>query len=175
MLTGDIESSDSEREDFNQVTPKRANSHARSTPKTLVQRIRKSPTGSERSWRSSPLKWNVPQAEDAEETLLDTDERTIDDSLAYRQTTENTGSTPGRELPLSDPKSWVWKGKKDAKLAIAIDGTKGIFPDVSRPRENVSKVIGLADDGTHLEPEKLKERLWLDGVESEYSLFLLRL
>ena len=140
-----------------------------------LEEFARSPRGSGHSWRSSPLKWNTLQAEDAEEALSDTDERTIDDSFAYKPVIERNGSGSDGELPLSDPKSWVWKGKKHAKFAVAIDDTKGIFPDVSRPREHVSKVIGRHDEGTGLAPEKPKERLWLDRVESTYSLCLLRL
>ena len=175
MPTGDIESSDSEREDYDRATPKRASSHVRSAPKTLARGIRKSPRASRRSWRSSLLKWNVIQAEDAEGPLPDTGQKAIDDSLAYRRITERVGSRSEGELPLSDPKSWVWQNKKDAKFAVAIDATKGIFLDVSRPREHVSRVIGLHDEGIRLAPEKPKEKLWLDRVESAYPQCLLRL
>jgi hypothetical protein len=168
MLTGDIESSDSEREDYDRSTPKRADSHVRSTPKTLTQGIRKSPRGSGRTWRSSLLKWNVQQAGDPEEALPDTDERTMGDSLSYRPITERNGRRSKGELPLSDPRSWVWKGEKHAKFAVAIDATKGIFPDVFRHREHVRNIIGQHDEGTDLAPEKPKERLWLDRVESTY-------
>jgi hypothetical protein len=175
MLTGDIESSDSEREDYDRSTPKRASSHVRSTPKTLARRIRSCPRDSGRSWTSSLLKWNDLQTEDAQDSLPDTGESIIDDSLACRRITERVGSMSEGELPLSDPKSWVWQSKKGAKLAVAIDGTKGTFTDVSRPREHVSRVIGLDDEGTHLALEKPKEKLWLDRVESAYPLSLLRL
>lgn len=175
MLTGDIESSDSEREDYGRATPERASSHVRSTPKTLARRIRRSPKSSGRSWRSSLLRWNVLQAKDAEDALPDAAERTIDDSLAYRRIAERVGRRSEGELPLSDPKSWVWQRKKDAKLAVAIDATKGIIPDVSRPQEHVNRVVGLDDEGAYLASEKPKENLWLDRVESAYLLYLFHL
>jgi hypothetical protein len=173
ILAGDIESSDSEREDYDRITPKRASSSVRRSPKTLTRGIRKGLRASGHSWRSGLLKWNVRQAGDAEEALPDTNERIMDNSLAYRPISEGNGSRSEGELPLSDPESWVWKGKKHAKFAVAIDATRGIFPDVSRPRERVSKVISLHNQETDIAPKKLKERLWLDRVESTYPLCLL--
>jgi len=112
------------------------------------------------------------QAEDTEEALPDTDERTMGDSLAHRPITERNRRRSEGELPLSDPRSWVWKGKKDAKFAVAIDATKGIFPDVSRRREHVRNIMSQ-HERTDLAPEKLKGRLWLDRVESTYPLYIL--
>lgn len=173
MFTGNIESSDSEREDYDRVMPKRVGSRLSSPSKTSARRIRRNRRDTGRSWRSSLLKWNVLQAEDAEEVLPSREERKINNTLTYRPSTERTRRRSETELPLSDPKSWVWQRKRDAKLAVAIDATKGTFPDVSRPRELVSKDIGLANGASYLPPEESVTKMLLDRVESTCPLCLL--
>lgn len=174
MFIRDIESSDSEREDYDRVTLKRDGCRVRSSSKTSARRIRRSPKDTGRSWRSSLLKWNVLQIEDAEEVLPSREERSIDKTLAYNPSTERIGGRSERELPLSDPKSWVWQRKKDAKLAVAIDTTNGIFSDVSRPRELVGKDVDLANGSSYLACEKSETKMWLDRVESTCLLCFLR-
>jgi hypothetical protein len=174
IFTRDIESSDSEREDYDRVTLNRDGYRIRSSSKMSARRIRRSPKDTGRSWRSSLLKWNVLQIEDAEEVLPSREERSVDKTLPYNPSTERTESRSERELPLSDPKSWVWQRKKDAKLAVAIDTTNGIFPDVSRPRGFVSKDVDLANGASYLACEKLETKMWLDRVESTCPLYFLR-
>ncbi len=175
MFTGDIESSDSEREENDRVTSKRVGSKIRSSPNTSSRRIRKTPRGSGRSWRTGFLKWDVLHADNDNEALLETEDRTINGPLAYRSTPQKNVRSSKGELSLSDPDSWVWREKKDAKFAVAIDATKSTLPYVSERRELVSKRGVLNNEGTYIEPEKPKEKLWLDRVESTYHLYSSRL
>jgi hypothetical protein len=121
------------------------------------------------------LKWDVLQAENDEKSLPETEERTFNGPLAHRKVPQRNGSKLEEESSLSDPDSWVWKEKKDAKFAIAIDTTKGIIPDVSRGQALATKRNVLTHDGAYLALGKPKEILWLDRVESTYPLCSSRL
>jgi hypothetical protein len=168
-LTTDIDSSDSVREGYYRVTPRRVSSRARSSS-TSTRLIRKGPRNSRLSWRSSCLKWNILQTGDAEEVLRIREGRNIDGTLAHPSSTQRIRERSDEELPLSDPKSWVWQGKKDAKLAVAIDASNGIFSDVPRPRDPVSKRTDLDYGEAYLPDENLETKRWLDRIDSTYAL-----
>lgn len=175
MIIGDIECSDSERENHERATPKRVGSRVRRYSTSSARRVRESSKDHERSWRSNLLKWNVLQTKNGEGNFLVTPEMTVGNTLPSRPSTGRLGSGLEKELPLSDPQSWVWQRDKGAKLAVAIDATKGIFPDLHQTRKLVSINVDLAEEKAYLAQGNLETKAWLDKVESMYPLCLLHL
>ena len=100
---------------------------------------------------------------------LHIDGRKIDEETSARTTghdVEDDKLPSGDELPLSDPRSWIWKHRGDAKVAVVIESRDKTVPKTPRyaPYMN-SDSEGGSEDGDAV-PGKPKGRLWLHKVES---------